>query len=312
MHRAARIAPAFWLNLLACNIIGLWAFDIEINLKKFISGIFFINSYHYSTFFPAELNGPLWSIGLEVSCYVLLPVVLYSVTKRAKRFTSALAILVSFIFFLQVINPAIIRFFMTDGDKKGWEYGQIGGAKLWLPYWNIGSFFSQFLIGSLAALLITWMRSKKVRNHKLFDLGALTMVVVASIFVVLRLNPGSPDSFTQQPYLAPFYALFMATVLIFSSHSIFIFRWLDNPPFVMLAKLSFSIYLWHVVLMEIIARKFLPSYIFYGLEDTGQWISISALILFMSTVIALASWRWIESPILEFVRRKTRPTVPIS
>jgi peptidoglycan/LPS O-acetylase OafA/YrhL len=69
INRAARIIPAFWFNLIFCTVIAYLVFDQSINWWRLISGLFFINSYHYSSFFPAELNGPLWSIGLEVSCY---------------------------------------------------------------------------------------------------------------------------------------------------------------------------------------------------------------------------------------------------
>ena len=84
INRAARIIPAYWFNLLLCTLVALWLFDLNINWWRLISGLLFINSYHYSSFFPAELNGPLWSIGLEVSCYVLLPVILLLIMKNTK------------------------------------------------------------------------------------------------------------------------------------------------------------------------------------------------------------------------------------
>ncbi len=144
MARVARIVPATWLNLLLCTLIALYIYDIPVNYKMLFTGLFFINSYHYSTFFPAELNGPMWSIGLEVSCYVLLPIVLFIIFKVAKNFYSAFLSLVLWISVSQlVINPWVIEKFMTSQDGKGWDKGLVGGAKEWLPYWNIVSFFSQ-------------------------------------------------------------------------------------------------------------------------------------------------------------------------
>ena len=144
INRAARIIPAYWFNLLLCTLVALWVFDLNINWWRLISGLLFINSYHYSSFFPAELNGPLWSIGLEVSCYVLLPAVLFLIIKISKRSSVAIAGIIGCIVILQILNPWVINNFMTSNKLKGWQYGLTGGAKQWLPYWNINTFFTQF------------------------------------------------------------------------------------------------------------------------------------------------------------------------
>lgn len=303
LNRAARIAPAFWLNLIICNILAVVIFNLDFNAQKFVSAFLFVNSYHFSTFFPTEINGPLWSIGLEVSCYLLLPIVLYVIFKTAKSTSLALAGLVSAILALQALNPLVIQFFMTDNNQKGWQFGIDGGAKQWIPYWNISTFFTQFLIGSLAALVIVHLRSKKTKPTRQFDLIFVTAAAAAIVLVVTRLNPGSPDIFTQQPYVSPFLALFMAVLLVSGSHSKFVAQVLDNRLFSWLAKLSFGIYLWHVVVIEVITRKFIEDYVYFGLTDVWQWVLISAMVLGISIAIATASWRLLESPILQRVRR---------
>ena len=169
INRAARIIPAYWFNLLLCTLVALWVFDLNINWWRLISGLLFINSYHYSSFFPAELNGPLWSIGLEVSCYVLLPVILLLIMKNTKRISIAFAGIIGCISILQILNPLIINNFMLVDKRKGWQYGLTGGAKQWLPFWNIDTFFTQFLWGSLAALIIITLRARGVMKSRKFD-----------------------------------------------------------------------------------------------------------------------------------------------
>jgi peptidoglycan/LPS O-acetylase OafA/YrhL len=305
INRAARIIPAFWINLIFCTLIAFWIFDQSINWWRLISGLFFINSYHYSSFFPAELNGPLWSIGLEVSCYLLLPIVLFAIIKSTKKLSFAFAGLVTWIIALQLLNPWIIDKFMTGKDLKGWQYGLTGGAKQWLPYWNIDSFFSQFLCGSLAALTIVALATRGIKKSIAFDLSTILFAVAAIWLVAERLAPGAPDSFTKQPYIAPFYAILMAAVLVSASMSTRIYKILDNKLFRWIAKLSFSIYLWHMFIIVIIERKVIDNYVYYGLANTAQWVLISSIVLMVSIAIAATSWRFVESPILRSARKIT-------
>lgn len=303
INRGARIIPAFWLNLTVCTFLGLWVFNQDINWWRFLSGLFFINSYHYSTFFPAEINGPLWSIGLEVSCYLLLPIVLFLIIKSVKKLSHAIASLVGSIVLLQLLNPLIINTFMTNNVSKGWQYGLTGGAKQWLPYWNINTFFAQFLCGSLAALIIVALRSRGTAKSRYFDCAAIFFALAAIWLVADRLVVGSPDRLTDQPYLAPFYAILMASVLVASAFSTHTYRALDNKVFAWIAKLSFSIYLWHMVLIVFIERKAGKNYVYYGVTDTSEWVVLSSIVLVGSICIAALSWRFLESPVLQYVRK---------
>jgi peptidoglycan/LPS O-acetylase OafA/YrhL len=286
-----------------CTFLGLWVFNQDIDWWRFLSGLFFINSYHYSTFFPAEINGPLWSIGLEVSCYLLLPLVLFSIIKSTKKLSHAIASLVGWIVLLQLINPWIINTFMTSNVSKGWQYGLTGGAKQWLPYWNVSTFFSQFLCGSLAALIIVALRSRGMTKSRYFDVAAILLALTAIWLVADRLVVGAPDRLTDQPYLAPFYAILMAAVLVASAFSTTIYRALDNKVFAWFAKLSFSIYLWHMVLIVFIERKAGRNYVYNGVTDTSEWVVLSCIVLAGSTLIAAISWRFLESPVLKYARK---------
>jgi peptidoglycan/LPS O-acetylase OafA/YrhL len=305
INRAARIIPAYWFNLLFCTLVAIWVFDQNINWWRLISGLFFINSYHYSSFFPAELNGPLWSIGLEVSCYVLLPVILFLIIKNTKKISVAFAGIISVIFVLQILNPWIINIFMTSNAAKGWQYGLTGGAKQWLPYWNIDTFFTQFLCGSLAALIIVTLRARGILKSGSFDLSAVVFAIASIWLVAVQLEPGAPNSFTKQPYMAPFFAILMAGVIVSATFSTKVSRFLDNKLFQWIANLSFSIYLWHMFLIVFIERRFLSKYVYYGLTDVFDWVIISSIVLIGSIAIAATSWRFLESPILKSARKLT-------
>lgn len=305
MARVARIVPATWLNLLLCTLIALYIYDIPVNYKMLFTGLFFINSYHYSTFFPAELNGPLWSIGLEVSCYVLLPVILFVIFKVAKNFYSALIALILWISVSQlVINPWVIEKFMTSQDGKGWDKGLVGGAKEWLPYWNIVSFFSQFLIGAMAALIITKLQSSLRDRKFFFDAGAVLLLIAAIALVGQRLTPGAPDVLTRQPYLSPFYAILMGLALVGVSQSVLLYKVIDNRLFVWISQISFGVYLWHQVVQNILQRSFKENYVYFGVTELQEWSLLSLIVIVIAFVIATLSWNFFERPILRSARRK--------
>jgi len=305
LARVARIVPATWLNLILCTLLALYLYEIPIDYKLLFSGLFFVNSYHYSTFFPAELNGPLWSIGLEVSCYVLLPIVLFFVLKLAKNFLTAFISLALWIAINQlVINPWVIERFMTSQDGKGWDKGLVGGAKEWLPYWNVVSFFSQFLIGSLAALLIAKLQRSSREKKFYFDGGAILLMIAAIALVGQRLTPGAPDSFSRQPYLSPFYALLMAFALVGISQSVFLYKIFDNRLFVWISQISFGVYLWHQVVQNILQRSFKENYVYFGVTDLQEWTLMSAIVIVAAGAIATVSWKFFEKPILNAARRK--------
>lgn len=303
--RIARIVPATWFNLIFCTLIALYVYDLPIDPNRLFSGLFFISSYHYSTFFPAELNTPLWSIGLEVSCYILLPLFLFVILRVTKKFYLILAYLILWILINQIIlNPWVINMFMTSQDGKGWDKGLIGGAKEWLPYWNIVSFFSQFLIGAMAALLIAKLQSGSTGKRLFFDGGAILFLITATALVGIRLTPGTPDSFTRQPYLSPVYALLMALALVGISQSKFLYKLIDNRLFVWISQISFGVYLWHQVAQNILLRSFNKEYVYFGVTDLQEWGLLSAIIIGMAFIVAALSWKLFEKPILMYARKK--------
>ena len=213
--------------------------------------------------------------------------------------------MIGYIFALQILNPWIINSFMTSNKGKGWQYGLTGGAKEWLPYWNIDTFFTQFLCGSLAALIIVTFRARGMLKSNSFDLLAVVFAIAAIWLVAVQLEPGAPNSFTKQPYMAPFFAILIAGVIVSTSFSTKVSRFLDNKLFQWIAKMSFSIYLWHMFLIVIIERKFLSNYVYYGLTDVYEWVIISSIVLIGSITIAAISWRFLESPILKSARKLT-------
>jgi peptidoglycan/LPS O-acetylase OafA/YrhL len=305
--RAARIMPAFYIVLtVSCLASWLWGFSQYTGLRFFLAAIF-VAPYHYLSFFPADFNGPLWSIGLEVSCYMLLPLMLYWVWHFGKaHWLKGVFFLVGCIVVLQLLNPFVIQWTMTEPPYKGWEFGMIGGGKLWLPYWNITTFMSQFLCGSLAALGIAGVKDRLTPLAQVpFDVLAIVSFVVGCWFIGEYGQPGSPSDLTHQPYVAPWFSLFCGVTLFALAMSRYVYRLFDIRLMQIIARWSFGIYLWHMLIIELVRVFVNDQFYYHGIADFTQWLLLSALVVSVSVTLAGLSFHYIEQPILNWAKKRS-------
>jgi peptidoglycan/LPS O-acetylase OafA/YrhL len=304
-NRAARILPAYYLILILSTFLAVKIIDFEIVWSRIVSGVFLVSHFHWNTFFASELDPPLWTITLEIWSYILLPIVLFSIFWKARTVKAAAIGMGIWIVFLQSLQPLLIKYFMTDDYGKGWDWGWAGGAKLWLPYWNLASFFTQFLLGASAALYISHKKSKGTQPSKKYDLLSLAAILVAFVLIQVRLIPGVPDAITRQPYISPLYAAIVAFALATVPFSTFLANFLEMRFFKRVATLSFGLYLWHYMIMQIWQNKMDDTYYYYGTSNLGRWADSTLIVILLTWVFAEISWRFFESPIL----RKSRNNI---
>jgi len=302
-NRAARILPGYYLLLCVSALVGQWLLRQGIDWSRLAASFLFVNSFDYRTFFPSEVDTPLWSIGLEVWCYVLLPFVMIGIGRCVHTVKGAALSLVGVIVGLQLLNPSVISFLMTDSKEKGWQYGLIGGAKVWFPYWNLDSFFTQFLLGSCASLFICWCSSRATLPTAVGDTVGFIALLAAFGLVLMRLNPGVPDDVTHQPYLTPLFPALIALALAGISQGKVMWRLLDNTLLRYVARISFGLYIWHWLLISIVQLKWVPTFVYYGMTNLSRWSSISASIAVVSVGIASLSWFALERPMLQRYRK---------
>jgi peptidoglycan/LPS O-acetylase OafA/YrhL len=306
-NRAARILPGYYFVLALSTVIAVKIIaDFQIDWSRIVAGIFLISHFHWNTFFASELDPPLWTITLEIWSYILLPLVIYTILRGARTVKSAAIGLAIWIGFLQGLQPLIIKFFMTDDYGKGWEWGWAGGAKLWMPYWNLASFFSQFLLGAAAALFIAHKKAQNAERATKYDLIAFGALFVAFVLIQVRLVPGVPDPLTRQPYISPLYAGLVAIGLATVPFSKVIGNFLENKFFKRVATLSFGLYIWHYMIMQILQIEYDNSYYYYGTSQLGRWADNSLIVIVLSWLFASISWRFFESPILNWNKKNIK------
>jgi len=302
-NRIARIVPGVWLALFVSTFVAVKILDGEFQPLRFFTGMFFLYSFHYKTFFPVDTNGPLWTVGLEAWCYICLPVILAVVFKFKRNIKVAFAGMILWVVFLQALQPWIVKTFMTEDYEKGWNFGLTGGAKLWMPYWNFASFFTMFLLGSIAALAICVVREKGKDQKIIWDVISIFSLIAAT-YIVLRYEiPGTPDAFTQQPYLNPWYASLIALTLFSAAVGRRFWKLLDNRLFQHVARVSFGLYLWHWLLLIVVERKAPNDYWSNGANNIYAWLGMIVFTYGVTWAIAGLSYKYFESPILRWNRR---------
>lgn len=302
-NRVARIVPGVWLCLIISTYVAVKTLGGEFQPIRFFTGLTFTYSFHYKTFFPVDTNGPLWTIGLEAWCYIFLPVILLLIFKFKRNIKVAFGSMVLVFLTLQALQPFIVQKFMTEDYEKGWNFGLTGGAKLWMPYWNFATFFSMFILGSIAALGISVVRNKNLDKNIGWDLVSIFSTIAATYIVLKYEIPGTPDSFTLQPYLSPWYSALIALALLGAANGKFFWKVLDNRLFRHIARVSFGLYLWHWLLLIVVERKLPNDYWSNGANNIYAWLGMITFTYGVTWAIAGFSFKYFESPILAWNRR---------
>ena len=307
-RRAVRIVPGFYASLLVSVGLGIFfAVGGEQIWLRLVSALTFTTAFSHVTFFPAELNGPLWSIGFEVFCYALMPLgMLVLFVQFPKRgFGFALLYWLGLLGLVLVANQLIITGLIPDNVKRGWDNGLLGGAKYWMPNYNAIGMFAHYVLGVLAAGFIVDRQNHKRQNSAAFDVVAFLALI--GVFATLWLTRGAGDfgaSFQNQPYRFPFFPAWIALLLVTLPFSRVLGRMLDNPFFRYTAKISFGLYIWHYPILECVRLLHNSNFQYAGISNPLEFGWLAALGLCLAYTAASISYRHIEAPFLE---QKSQP-----
>ena len=307
LRRAARIIPGFWLALTVTFILSVTVFGFALDgwlWLRYLSGLLLVSDWHWTTLFPVEINGPLWSIGFEVSSYVMLPLgflAFFGLAQgRLRGWPARLA-------WLAVIAAAIgahwlfYNYVRVDPLRKGWDFGLQGGAKTWMPWFNPFSFFAMFATGALAAGI--QVRLARFRSL-VFDLAALAALAAAGWIIWTNGLQGGGEFYgwLRIPYQFPTFHLLVGAALATAPSSMLVGRILDNPVVAWLARISFGIYVWHYLVLELVRLYWVPEITHGTMSDPTKFLVASAVITGITMTIASLSWRWLELPMINWAR----------
>lgn len=310
LRRAARIVPGFYVSLTVTLILAVTVFGTPLGsdlIWRYVAGLLFIGEFHWLTLFPTEVNGPLWSIGMEVASYVLLPFGLLALFAARRLLPGWRGRLV----FVGIVAAALLGQYLVatlvppSTVDVGFGHGMVGGAKFWMPNYNVAGFFAVFAIGSLVAGLSLLWRGKR---NPIADLLVLAGLFVAAWAMWTVAPARAPESFgwLGAPYNFPFFHLGIALALLAFPHTRLLPALSELGPVRYLAKISFGIYVWHFLILELIRQFFAPSFGYAGISDTGYWMILTGTALVLALIAGSLSWYGIEQPVLNWAKRLER------
>jgi peptidoglycan/LPS O-acetylase OafA/YrhL len=309
MRRAARILPGFWLALTVTFILGIAIFGVRPDgelLVRFAAGFLLIADWHWLTFFPVEINGPLWSISFEATCYALLPLSLAVLSYLARHSVRrGLLLWLGVIALILCAHWLFLNTYPIDEERRGWAFGLVGGAKGWMPRYNPFGFFAMFAIGSAAAGLgLLWAKTR----HLIFDVLAIAALGLSILVFVAHTNgrDASAYGWLQIPYAFPWLVLAVGAFLATAPSSRYIGAALDNPVTRYIARISFGIYVWHYLVIEIVRKYWSPDFRMFSLVDPTVFVATSVAITALSIAIAHCSFYYLELPVMRWARGRER------
>lgn len=223
-------------------------------------------------------NFPGWSLSVEWLCYMLFPLIIGLLPYGAKR-NVWLPLLMLFVLYQMTLQVGTID--ITSGPKALFRAlcGFVTG--MWLCQLS----------------LPTWL--KKLINH-----DSLLFGISAAIVYLLHLGPDLHLNIAV-------YLLFIALVLCAANQNprkSWFIRLFDNRFTRFIGDISYSVYLWHAVILLVgvdALHHFYPAFVRWWYVQTTITALLGALGLFTVILIGLStfSYRYLERPALRALRR---------
>lgn len=290
-RRALRIFPAYYLLLTLYFVVaplanvsltghnagdGLWFWFYASNVLTVVKG------------WPDVSLAHLWSLAIEEHFYLLWPLLIYCLPLRHLK---AATILIA-------LSSALLR---SWGLAHGWTTT----AAYVLTFARVDA----LALGATLAVIIR-ANSGLVPHCLQFPSRALSLVTVLTLAVLIAAGFGGWGTWEGQ-YLAwglGFLGLGFTSILasvLSVDESQWSRRLLRSPPLVAVGRLSYGLYLYHLVPIVIAHRLDLQP-VAHALPGVANWPYLIVYIVLQSAIvffIAFLSYRFIEAPLLRLKER---------
>jgi peptidoglycan/LPS O-acetylase OafA/YrhL len=280
-RRGLRLLPALYVVLIAHAVfsIGIGDETLKSELKQVLSVVAYVSNFAQVYFDKSMIHsgiGNTWSLAIEEQFYLVWPaLLLYGVLRFAKTRQSVLALVLG-----GAVLSAVIRLVV-------WNWAGHYPAAYMRPDCRADG----LLLGVLCAFLWRW--DMVPRRWLDAASGACAVFLLAFSLIV-------KDSDWMFNY--GFFVVSAATaviVLALAENLSSLRRIYEWEPLRLIGRVSYGLYLWHVLALRITAHFLHPSNKF----------ALASLGLVLTTIAVAASYNLVEQP---FLRLKARVASPVA
>jgi peptidoglycan/LPS O-acetylase OafA/YrhL len=276
LNRALRVLPLYYVVIATFLVVrgeGLqgewWRFAL------------FLESFSERT--VATVDGPVWSLVVEVQFYVLLPLFAWLVSRASRRSLAAASVLVSAMG-IAALAVRLVTVTHADSVTQVWRYSLPATCVFFFP-------------GLLLALLRVHLdnRGTDWRPRRLLGSSTLWLLAGAALWLVVAYR------FSYDVLLLPASALLLGAcampLRVERALRVLDLRWLAG-----LGAASYSLYLWHNPIVQALSEAgWMP-------DGFGALVLVS---LVVCSAVAVASYRMVETPFLRLRRAWSPARVPV-
>lgn len=287
IRRIKRIFPALAIVLMSCVLVGWLVLlpDEYAQLGKHVlSGVGFVSNlvlWRESGYFDtaAELKPllHLWSLGVEEQYYIVWPILVALIWKRAHNF-------------LLLVIPVLVLSFALNL----WWVNVRPTASFFLPMAR----FWELMIGSLLAFLVShrqhWLeRIRAYANGDWFAASGLGLLLLS--FFVVDKDSAFPGWWALMPTLGTFLLIYAGRGAWINEHV------LGNKWVVYVGLISYPLYLWHW-----------PVFVMGRMAGINELIFGKLALVILAVVLAMMTFHWIEMPTRKTARSAASIAVALS
>lgn len=277
-NRALRILPAYWITLTVAIVVfgvaargGAWRYYL------------FAQNYSRTSFFG--VISPAWSLAVEAIFYLVLPVAGFAALRLARRAATPAGRMRALYGVIGVWFAASLLYKIVAFAVQGLD------ATDPLFVFNFPAKAHLFAFGMLLA---TWHARDRSRPpvRSMPVAGALIVAVAVAVRYRSEATALFFDTVT-----AVGFTMIVSAVAFDSGRATRLSRTLQWRPLVAAGVASYSIYLWHHLLIQRLADAGV-------LRSPLSWLPVNiAIVLAVTLAVAAASYLLIERPFLKLRRR---------
>ncbi len=276
-ERFFRIAPLYYLALTSTLIYVAFTSDITWEtIIRFFSWILFLNWISPITFFPVDHNGPLWFVAYDMLGWILISLFMMLVAKFWKKYFFCL-----FVIIFGFLIASHYAWISIPWSHTEWIVGE------WFPTYNPFLFGLHFMLWVLGAYIVTHIKQKNI-FYDAFSIGIISLL--GYILWDIRASDDWSYSWPVWPYHFPLVPLLIMGLVVALPFTRYIGRLLDNPILVFYSRISYSLYLFHALVI-VILRQYLFTWVYL---EFHTWIFFSWIVVLISTLLSYWLMRWYE------------------